>query len=160
MTREDFLLRIDREARSYEWVGTVEEWSYWLGSSVAAICSAVAGLSIVANAGSWNEPYGRVITGTLAIVPAVWAALDRAIGLRQLSVFNYGMAQKLRALHDTAWADQLDVPTQAIIGQYSAIMADEQDAFKTLMTGSTEAGRAKAEAEVAKAEAMAKGSLK
>jgi hypothetical protein len=160
MTRDEFLLRMDREARSYERFGTVEEWSYWLGSSVAAICSAVAGLSIVANAGSWNEPYGRVITGTLAIMPAVWAALDRAVGLRQLSVFNYGIAQKLRALHDAAQGEQLDASTQAVIREYSAIMAGEHDAFKILVTGSTESGRDKTEAEVATAEAAAKGSPK
>ncbi|WP_407530465.1 hypothetical protein [Methylobacterium oryzisoli] len=150
MTREEFLLRIDRQARGYELAGKIEEWSHWLGSSIAAICSAIAGLSIVANAGSWNEPYGRVITGALAIVPAVWAALDQVVGLRKLSVFNYGIAQKLRALHDMAQGEQLDPSTQKIIKEYSAIMANEHDSFQTLITGSADLGREKNDAEIAK----------
>jgi hypothetical protein len=159
MSRDELLARIDSQARSYDRAGAIEEWAYWISSSIAAICSAIAGLSIVADASAWNAPYGRWITGALAIVPAVWAALDRAIGLRQLSIFNYGVSQKLRALHDAAHGQLLDDPTKETIREYNSIMAGEHEAFKILLTGGQDVSSENKGKEAAMAAELAKKSV-
>jgi hypothetical protein len=156
MTREEFLAELRDRSKGYGKAASVQEWSYWIGASLAATCSGVAAVSIVADLGAWNQPYGRVITGALAIVPAIWAGIDRVLGLRRLSVFNYGVSSKLSALYYKASSTGLDDDTKKLIGEYNNIMAGEDADFATLMNGTGRSDAAEAQVDKAKAMAEAK----
>src|SRR5262249_43475706 len=97
-----------------------EEIAYWLGSALAAICSAIAGLSIAADISS-SLPHGKIIAARLAIVPALWTAAERCLHLRRLSIFNYTIASELEALGiEVRYGTNVDANTAA--ARYAAIV--------------------------------------
>ncbi|MFL9829025.1 hypothetical protein, partial [Rhodoplanes sp. SY1] len=130
----ELIKEIKDNAEDYGRVARIEEVAYWVGASLAAICSAIAGLSIAANASSWNEPYGKLITGALALVPAVWVALDQTIRLRQLSVFNYGVATKLSILLNQIRSAGMDDETRKMMEEYNSILATEYADFSSILS--------------------------
>jgi hypothetical protein len=125
-----------KKQKKYDFAGRTQEYVYWSGSAPAGICSAIAGLSIIGDVSSWNQPYGKIITAVLAIVPAVWAALDRAVRFSQLSVFNYGVSRRLLALYQLGSGLELDDNTKKLISDYNDILLKEHDAFAALISGS------------------------
>ena len=133
MTKDEIISELDRRANGYQKAGTVHEWAFWLGAGVSAACSAIAGLSVAANISSWNEPYGRIVSATFAIIPAVWLAVDSAVRFRQLSVFNYGVSLKLKILSLKMKGHDLDDDTKKYLDIYEAILKDEHEKFSELL---------------------------
>ena len=138
MTKEEFLSELSRRSNNFGRAGRAQELAYWIGSSLAAVCSAIAGHSIAANLTAWSDPYGRIIAGALALVPAIWAALDRTLRLRQMSVFSYGVQVKLRALRNKALSLDLPDKERGLMDEYSAIMTAEHDDFTKMILGHDE----------------------
>jgi hypothetical protein len=144
----ELLSSLGKKAAGYEVAGRIEEISYWMGSALAAICSAIAGLSIAADINN-SLPHGNIIAAGLAIVPAVWTAAERSLHLRRLSIFNYTIASELEALSiELRYSTNVDA--NAAAARYAAIVRRENDLFAALMTAAegeeaTPLGRAKAE---------------
>jgi hypothetical protein len=90
-TQEELLKELSMDARRYFRAAKAEEIIFWIGSGAAAICSAVAGLSVAA------DLYGKITTAFLAVVPAIWTAAERGFHLRRLSLFNYAVAAEMNA---------------------------------------------------------------
>jgi hypothetical protein len=135
--KDEIVAELERRAKSYNRAGALQEWAFWIGASLSAACSAIAGLSIAANLGAWNEPYGRIISASLAIIPAVWLALDSSVRFRELSIFSYGVSTKLRALSLKMKGQGLDKETRRFIEMYEGIMKDEHEAFSDLLAQET-----------------------
>jgi hypothetical protein len=74
--RDELIKKLTSDLKALSLVASIQEISFWIGSTVASVCSAVAGVSIAANL--HDSGSGRFFLGTLAVIPAVWAAIDRA----------------------------------------------------------------------------------
>jgi hypothetical protein len=130
---DELLSKLNKKAADYESAGRKEEIVYWIGSALAAIFSAIAGLSIAANISDWRPPYGKIIAACLAIVPAVWTAAERSLHLRRLSIFNYTVASQLEALGiEVRYGGHLDPKTAAT--RFAEIVRQENELFSAVIT--------------------------
>jgi signal transduction histidine kinase len=128
--RAALLKAIEGDRDTYAFAAWIEEWAYWIGATIAAICSALAGLSVAAGLGdgSW-----KLTVAALAVVPAVWAAIDRTLKLRQLSAHNYRFAAANEALLVQARVQFCDAETQQIARNYTDIIRIENTAITALL---------------------------
>jgi len=131
--REGLLDELSKTADTYFRAAKVEEIVFWIGSAAAAICSAVAGLSVAADLSNWNSPYGKVFTATLAAVPVIWTAAERSLHLRRLSLFNYAVVAEVTALSlEIRYAPDFDPKAAAL--RYAAILRQENTKFTELLS--------------------------
>lgn len=131
--RSELIDKLGTEAKAYDDTGKWEEITYWIGSAVSAIASVFAGLNISINIGqSGNSKETIAVSAILAIIPALWAAIEKTINLRRLAAFNYTVAAQLHALHI-----ELKFNLQATIEnasmRYAEIVKTESVMFSTLM---------------------------
>jgi hypothetical protein len=129
---DDLYREIDKKRKAYDRRGASQEYIYWIGAGLSSVCSAVAGLSIVSNLGTASLT-GRILTGTLAVVPAVWTGIISATKLKELSVFNYSMETKLHIMLMELRKNpgSFEETYQA----YQVFLKEEQDAFEAFMLG-------------------------
>ena len=131
--RSELLQRLTDVSGSYSRAARRQEIAYWVGSALAAICSAVASLSVAADLSGWRPPCGKVITAVLAIIPAVWTAAERSLHLRGVSLFNYTVASELEALAvEVQYTTDIDAKTAA--KRYADIIRRENTNFIDLMS--------------------------
>ena len=140
--RAALLEQIETERESYYKAARWEEIAHWTGSSIAAVSSALAAVGAAAGSNIMGPEVGKYAIAILAVVPAVWAAIDRSLSLRSLSLFSYGVSAEFEALAvDVRYKDTLDLNAAAT--RFSEIIRREHDAFAKVLTGEQRTALAK-----------------
>lgn len=133
--------QVDFLARDYRSAARKQELAFWIGSALAAVCSAIAGLGVAGDLGLWEPPLGKIFGSLLAVVPAVWIAADRSLQLRRLSLFNYGVAVEMAAL--AAEMKYAGMSLEAAAKRYSEVLRQEHRSFTDLLTAEENSGRSR-----------------
>jgi hypothetical protein len=137
MNEDALKTTIDKKAREYERRGVFQEWTHWIGSGLSAVFSAIAAISV--GTGNVSNVWGgEFVVALFAIVPAVWAAIDRAIQVRRLSIYNYRMSTNLTKILLEFGDSDSDPNKVAIRQKYLEFLEFEQAKFEEMFGGKTD----------------------
>lgn len=131
-SRDEIISQMERDCAVYKRMAQYQERAFWIGSTTAAVCSAIAGLLIAGEPESAGD-LRKFLTAVLAVIPAVWAALDRTLRLGHFSAYNYEIYTELRTLLLDAQGKSLDPDTKALAKKYGRILKRENELFRHIL---------------------------